>query len=455
MIDKDKLAKLIETNQISSEKLLSFLKECDIISADDVRSVDIMNKKKAVLRRHNHLVSQGNGKDRRWFSRVNDPLTGKAKRVAAPTEDELYEKLYDYYFNQANRTKSSPGSAQKSEEKSIRTRKKSYSEMTLQEIYPDWLCYKTKTSSRSNNIRRLDTDYKRFYLDEPLSRDILNIPLVELKPMDVKLWACTLVKKHHLTKKQYGNAMVILRQVLDFLVEQDIIKTNPARMIHIDQGLFRREEKKPAETQIFFPDELCKVLDLAYRLAEEKQDEAYLAIPMATYTGLRPAECLALSFDDFDRKSNTLYVHQSLAIEDKKLPDGTWAPSEYSYQEYLKKNAKPRTICVPDKCFDLLKQIRSIQAKKGIIRSHLFDVKTPNNLERKLYRICDKLGIRRRSPHKLRKTYISTLLNNHMDADFARSQAGHSTLQTTLNCYTYATTRNDTLIKQLNMFVGT
>ena len=45
-------------------------------------------------------------------------------------------------------------------------------------------------------------------------------------------------------------------------------------------------------------------------------------------------------------------------------------------------------------------------------------------------------------------------MNHHMDADFARSQAGHSTLQTTLNCYTYATTRNEELVNQLNSFVG-
>lgn len=453
MIDKEDLARLTMSGHISSENLLSFLKECDIISADDVRSVEIMKKKTAVQKRHNHAISKGTGKDKRWFSRVDDPLTGKSKRIAASSEEEMYEKLYDFY-DRCSHTSPQKDPAQSSPIQVSHKIRKPYEEMTLREIYDDWLKYKTKTSSRTNNIRRIDTDYKKFYLEEPLSGEILDTPLVCLKPMDVKLWSCSLIKKYHLTKKQYGNAMVILRQVLDFLMEQDIIKSNPARMIHIDQGLFRREEKKPAETQIFFPDELRKVLELAYQLAEEKQDEAYLAIPMATYTGLRPAECLALSFEDFDQKSNTLYVHQSLAIEDKKLPDGTWATSNYSIQEYLKKNAKPRTICIPDKCFDLLEQIRRITAKKGIIRPHLFDVKTPNNLERKLYRICDKLGIRRRSPHKLRKTYISTLLNNHMDADFARTQAGHSTLQTTLNCYTYTTTRNDELVKQLNQFVG-
>ena len=446
MIDKEELARLTMSGHISSEKLLSFLEECDIISADDVRSVEIMNKKTAVLEKHNHAIAQGTGKDKRWFSRVDDPLTKRARRIAASTEEALYNKLYDHYFVQPLYSKTAG--------KTSTTRNKPYAEMSLREIYDDWIKYKLRTSSRANNIRRIDTDYKKFYLEESLSKDILDSPLSSIKPMDVKLWACSLIKKHNLTKKKFGNIMVILRQVMDFLMEQDLIKTNPTRMIRIDPGLYRRDEKKPAETQIFYPDELQKVLELSFRLAEERQDESFLAIPMATYTGLRPSECLALSFDDFDEERNTLYVHQSLAVVDHRNPDGSWEKRRYACQEYLKKNAKPRLIIVPDKCFEILRHVKEILNRKGISRDHLFDVQTPNNLEMKLYRICDTLEIPRRSPHKLRKTYISTLMNHHMDADFARSQAGHSTLQTTLNCYTYATTRDEELINQLNSFVG-
>ena len=51
-------------------------------------------------------------------------------------------------------------------------------------------------------------------------------------------------------------------------------------------------------------------------------------------------------------------------------------------------------------------------------------------------------------------TYVSTLLNHNFDLDFVRQQAGHSTLQTTLNHYTYSTTRQETLVQQLNASVG-
>lgn len=87
---------------------------------------------------------------------------------------------------------------------------------------------------------------------------------------------------------------------------------------------------------------------------------------------------------------------------------------------------------------------------KGIIRNRLFETATQNNIQMKLYRMCDELGIERRSPHKLRKTYISMLLNHGFDPDFVRQQAGHKQLQTTLNNYTYSTTRDSEIVEKLN-----
>ena len=87
--------------------------------------------------------------------------------------------------------------------------------------------------------------------------------------------------------------------------------------------------------------------------------------------------------------------------------------------------------------------------RKDGLQPYLFPAKTPHVVTGKLYRICDELGNLRRSPHKCRKTYVSNLLNKGVDADFVREQAGHKDLQSTLNSYTYSTTRNDEKLAQL------
>ena len=59
------------------------------------------------------------------------------------------------------------------------------------------------------------------------------------------------------------------------------------------------------------------------------------------------------------------------------------------------------------------------------------------SLDKKIYKFCDKLGIQRRSIHKLRKTFISTLLDNKVNSDTVRETVGHQDMRTTLNNYYY------------------
>ena len=146
----------------------------------------------------------------------------------------------------------------------------------------------------------------------------------------------------------------------------------------------------------------------------------------------------------------TLYVHASLATVEERREDGTWEPRRYEYQEYLKGNADPGYIDVPDACLEIVEQIRSILLEKEIDRDRLFDVLTPNTVQMKLYRACDALKIRRRSPHKERKTYISTLINNGADMDYVRSQARHKDLSTTLKSYVYSTSAKEDKLALLN-----
>ena len=134
--------------------------------------------------------------------------------------------------------------------------------------------------------------------------------------------------------------------------------------------------------------------------------------------------------------------------------DGTWDTRTFEIINTLKHNADPREVLVIDECFDVAEKVRKILESKGIEREFLFTSKTLADIEYKLYRICDQIGISRRSTHKIRKTYISTLLNNQVDADFVREQVGHKDLKTTFDSYTYSTTRKEIALEQLNKLLA-
>lgn len=250
--------------------------------------------------------------------------------------------------------------------------------------------------------------------------------------------------------QSYYNASTIIRQVYEYLIEKEIAEKNPCKAVKINSSAFKKSGKKPADTQVFYADEIEKIVNYCISKVNESGDVAYLAIPLFVFTGLRLGECLALSFSDCNKEEHTIYVHQMLASIDERLPDGTWQKREFEIVDFLKGNGDPRTVIVSDQGFEIIEMAKAIHRKNKQITDLLFPDISENNVRFKLYRMCNKLGIKVRSPHKIRKTYVSTLLNNGADADFVRTQVGHKDLQTTFNSYVYSTSTNDRQVEQLN-----
>ena len=367
---------------------------------------------------HNHKITHGQGNDTRWYTYVGD---GKdRKKISALSKSGLYEKLYDYYFP----------------------------ETTLLMVYQRWRDYRIATCNRINTVYRNDKDWKKYYLQEACSQALIKKPVERITQADVKLWAHQLIKKYGMTRKQYTNVQTILKKIIQYLIDAEELNKDPTALLHLEPSVFRRNPKKESESQIFYQDEVEQIVRRSKELAIMTQDETYLAIPMFFLTGVRIGEILALGYEDFDQKKSVIKVHRSLCTDFQPTGDG-WGKRQYVVEEHLKKNADSRNVLVPPEVFELVKKVKKIQLRKGGLLPLLFPAKTPHVVTGKLYRICDELGILRRSPHKCRKTYVSVLLNKGVDADFVREQAGHKDLQTTLNSYAYSTTRNEEKLAQL------
>ena len=430
-MNKSKLAKTImnpEDQSIPASDILSSAQEFGMLTSGDISRIVFMNKKKKLLTVHPYSIWQGKGADKRWKTWVpDDTRPEKRRRVSFPSEKEMFDYLYGLYF----------------------VGEKFYTHCTLTDIYDEWLGFKITTSKSPNTPYRLDADFKRFYLNEPVSLKIMTTPLLKLTVADIKEWAFALIKKRDLTHSAWMNARTVLKQVYDYLMDRGAIDSNPVQKVQVPRGFCRRNPKKPAETQIFYADELEKLTREAKLKAQETGDPAFLAIPLFFLTGIRIGECLALTFNDIDQEQNTIRINKMIVSKTERLPDGTWSKRSYETVDYLKCNGDERNVVVPDSCFELVNQIKVLQYRQRIFSMQLFPDTTPSNIQFKLYRLCDEIGIQRRSPHKGRKTYISTLLNDGFDADFVREQVGHRELRTTLNCYTYSTTRKEEQVKKL------
>ncbi|MCP1103249.1 integrase [Aequitasia blattaphilus] len=423
----DSIIKLNIDAALSSDIILSSALEYDIISESDVWNIIFMNKRRKVIVEHGYKIWQGNGKDNRWFTYVQDEKgSDNRRKVAKRTEKELYNYLYDFYFGDD-----------------------AINDLSLINLFPIWILYKYKTANRSTTVYRIEKDWNKYYLNEPESMKLISTPLDKLTRGEIKEWACVLVKKYNMTRKTYSNMSTIIRQIYDYLIDRDILEKNVCSLVRIESSLFKKARKQKAETQIFFKDEVQTILNLCRRLAHEKQDKSYFAISLFFLTGMRIGECLGLSHSDFDVDDSSIYVHNAFVLERERFEDGTWSERHYEVQECLKHNVDARDIIVGKDCFDIQREIKRIQFKKGIHDDLLFHVKTPSNIACKLENICEDLKILKRSPHKGRKTYISNLLNNGVDPDFVRIQAGHQDLETTFSSYAYSTTKKEEQINQI------
>ena len=58
-----------------------------------------------------------------------------------------------------------------------------------------------------------------------------------------------------------------------------------------------------------------------------------------------------------------------------------------------------------------------------------------DRFRRALYRACDHVGIKRKSLHKIRKTYASILLDNGVSEKMVIENMGHTDISITRQCY--------------------
>ena len=76
------------------------------------------------------------------------------------------------------------------------------------------------------------------------------------------------------------------------------------------------------------------------------------------------------------------------------------------------------------------------------------------SVDRKIRTLCSRIGIPTRSAHKIRKTFISTLIDANMNIDTVRKLAGHKDDKVTLSNYCYDRSSPEAIRKQLEKALG-
>lgn len=410
----------IASAAFSPEETLAFLEKNGIIDLRDVENNMRKARKEKILKEHPYKIYQG--KDGRWRTHLPDETKKEGRRLIVKTNlDDLetllcqhYESIRAYQFKNV---------------------------CTLEDLYPAWIEYKSVHVCETTVIH-IKKDWRKYYENA----EIVKKPIRSITKLELDTWIHTMIREHGMNAHKYGNFSVILRQMLEFAVDREIIEKN----LFLDVRINRRrvlvpEVKKPDHTQVFTKSEESMLIERAWKAFNKRENYVQRYAPLAViflfYTGLRLGEISALKFEDITGKK--MLVNRLVRFPTGEIVDRT------------KGAYGSRTVPLIPDATDILDLIRTHRQEEGLdIDGYIFcpngkPITTYNAIERALKKYCQDLGIEERSPHKERKTFTSALLSNGVSINTTRQLAGHVDERTTLNNYCYDRSDEDEKLAQI------
>ena len=133
-------------------------------------------------------------------------------------------------------------------------------------------------------------------------------------------------------------------------------------------------------------------------------------------TGLRRSELVALAYADYSPENKTLFIRQGKGNKSRivYLPD--WV--KYSVSQWLSIRGTGR-----GPLFVRIARGGHVQLESPLSSSFIYSL---------VRKTLSSIGVEGVSPHDLRRTYITRLLEQNVDLNTARQMAGHADVSTTV-----------------------
>lgn len=285
---------------------------------------------------------------------------------------------------------------------------KKYSTKLFYKYYLDWIhIYK------DNAVRQVTLD--KYYLVQKRLKELApDLHMNELNRRNYQQILNLYARNHEKTTTLDFHHH--LKASLFDAVDDGLLKSDPTRRAII-KGC-SPSEKKIKYLNLFDLQKLLRSLDLS---SELNWDWFFLLIAK---TGLRFAEALALTKEDFDFEKQRIIINKSWNYKEKV---GHFQPT--------KNESSNRTVMVD---WQLMQQFQSLIRSKGDNELIFFDKNQRvynSTLNQKLATYCEKLDIPIISIHGLRHTHASLLLYEGVSIASVAKRLGHSNTTTTQETY--------------------
>ena len=376
---------------------MKYALENGIINLDTIQKQAEMNERKKYLDMHDSKIWQST--DGKWYTYLPD-LDKKRKLIKRKSESEIKDAIVKYYKN-------------------------SETDMTISDVFDNWIDKKLQRREiQKQTYDRYKRDFDRFYS----FRKFGNRKIRYVDEDSLEDFVISSIVENNLTSKAYSNLRTITKGIFLHGKKKGNTNLNINNFfddLDLSSKIFSKSSKKDSDN-VYSEEELLKIIEEL----NKSQKIVHLGVLLAVYTGMRVGEIVALKWEDI----HTDYIHinrRQVRYKDDNNVD------VYEIKDSAKTEAGTRDVVIIPQVRKILKDARRINPFTEYIFEKNGKPVSIHALSMVLYRTCDKLEIKRKGMHALRKTYATRLINAGVDEAIITFQMGHVDFRTTKDYYYY------------------
>lgn len=404
--------------ELSDYRILKYAYENGIldININAIQSRIEMNERKKYLDAHTSQIWQGS--DGKWRTYVVNNQ-GKRKMLCKKERKHLEDDIVELYKSLSD-------------------------EPTLRRVFYMWAQEKLQYGEvQKQTYDRYEYDLLRFFKNSKL----LDTKIGYITEENLEEFIRDTIHNQQLSSKAWGNLRTILNGIFKYARKKHyskIVISSFMSELELSKRIFTRKYKEDSDN-VFTEQELTKIINYIKNSPNTKI--SHLGILLGLYTGMRVGEIVALKHEDIFE--DYIYVHRTQIKY--KGPDGKMI---HEVRDSTKTDAGVRKVIMTKETKSIVNQIRLKTFGNEYLLSKNGKPITIHALIYALYGICDKVGIKRRSMHVLRKTYATRLINAGVDEAIIINQMGHTNFDTTRQYYYYNDKTLNVIAEKIQNAIG-
>ena len=381
-------------NYIDKNEVLKYLEENSIINLALVQEQIEMKKNKEFLAQHPYKIWLGS--DGSWHTYLPDDTKGRL-HIKRKNENDLKKLVIKYW-------------------------KEKEENPTLEEVFNEWNDRRLDLKKISPSTHLRNKQHFKRHFKEFGKRRIRSVGEDEIGDFLEEQ-----ISKYELSAKAFANLKGVTKGFLKRAKKRKLISYNVTDLFNeldTSDAIFKKTIKEDYE-EVFSEEEMPIIM----KYLTEHLDAKNIGILLMFVTGIRVGELVALKHEVIEgnaikiRRTETRYFDEN----------GKYV---YEVKEFPKTSAGVRTVIIPKDYQWLCGMLRGLNPfGEYVFLNNKGKRMTTNCIRRRLERICIELNIYKKSPHKIRKTYGTILLDNSVDRKLIMGQMGHTDILCTENHY--------------------